>query len=163
MDEINEEQQIMKQKNNKKKLIGIIAVIIIIAILAIALIGSDTISISRGVTMRELQLDFNNEDHDYRHYNDGDTVVLVDRITSLEIKTGISGNPITILEFSAKPLPEVELNTQTSPYSWDIVESSTEDWYTYDPFSSTPVKTTFDGDIAVLEDISDTYHVGDMV
>ena len=154
MEIVGEEDKKTSPRSGRKILTTVIVVIIVAVLILVSLIGTNIINIG-GVTMRELQLDYNNENHNYRHYNEGDTVTLVDRITSLEVKSSWRGD-YTVLEFSAKPLPT----------SWDIESGSAqvEDWFTYVPDSfSRPIRSTFHGDISVDEDISDRFKVGDKV
>ncbi len=142
--------------NDSKTILTIvIAIIFVFAIVVASLYAANAIQFGGGVTMRQLQLDFDNKKHNFRHYNEGDSVVMVDRITSLEI-SGSGRRGYTVLEFSAKPLPSAnDVKYHLAPI---------EGWFTYDPGDYfRPIKSDFDGDITVVGDISDTFHVGDIV
>jgi hypothetical protein len=158
--EVTQENQGIGQETvrprGKGRLYAIVATVVAAVVIAsiLALSWSGVIQIG-GVTLRELQLDFNNEDHDYRHYDEGNSVVMVDKISSLEVGEWAFGT-YTRLEFSAKPLPDPD----------DVRGGSVhvEDWYTYVPDDySRPLRTTFHDSINVKGDVSGEYSVGDKV
>ena len=140
----------------KRRLYAIAAVVVAVIVVAslLALSWSGAIQIG-GVTMRDLQQDFDNEDHDYRHYSEGDSVVMVDRISALEVGEWAFGT-YTRLKFSARPLPD--------PDDVRSGRAPVEGWFTYVPDDySRPLRTTFHDSINVKGDISGDYREGDKV
>ena len=149
-------EPVPKPKSKAKVAVAVVIVVLVVIILSIVGLQSTNVITIGGVTMREIQLDFDNSNHNYRRYNVNDTAWMVDQISSLKAKNDWIRGDYTVLAFSAKPLPD--------PDDLRCGRTQVESWFTYEPDDwSTPLDTTFHGEVSVKGNISSAYHVGNKV
>jgi hypothetical protein len=162
-----------------RRVIFIAVGILLIAIVVISVVALSNRSGSflggffgkAGVTMVDLQMDYDAWRGNFKSYNENDTVTLRDVVTSLEVVyTPIGEHPITNVYFNAYSLPTFDdlylgRVQNNSWYSW-MKERTGAQFFTIFRLKSNPnPPPTYlpEASVAIQGDIRDRIHVGDLV
>ena len=147
-------EPVPKPKRKAKLVVAVVIAIVVIIILSVIGLQSTNVIHFGSVTMREIQNDFVDAERGFKHYNSGDTVVLVDTIVDVELHQWL--RDYTAIKFDIDQLPAPD----------DVAEGRVQSkpWFTYYPTHHETATGFYGmGEMHVNGDLTDKLHVGSKV